>query len=201
MALAIVLSATVAVKPASAVGLAKVDTVACSVESALLKVPNADSCAFSVVCWFVISVCWPAPSAVVRADTIAVMLSPEPMPVEVISELPAAAPEVEELVGVVDEEIAELIKLSLPVLDLSIYRQRACGLKQSLAEMEARNIPSNEELPHECRPYRPAPAALAAANQARLSTSNPEAPMLRAKAGNSLAANWAITAPLAGLTS
>jgi hypothetical protein len=70
----------------------------------------------------------------VSADTIAPILRPDPMPVEVISELPAAAPEVEELVGAVDEEIAELINYSLPVLDSSIYRQRDCGLKPSSAD-------------------------------------------------------------------
>jgi hypothetical protein len=65
----------------------------------------------------VIWVCCPAPSAVVNSDTIAPMLSPEPMPVEVISELAAAAPEVEELaVPVLPEEevMAELMETCLP---------------------------------------------------------------------------------------
>lgn len=51
------------------------------------------------------------------------------MPVDVISELPATAPDVEELVGFVEEEIAELMDYLLLALDSSIYRQPICGLK------------------------------------------------------------------------
>ena len=40
---------------------------------------------------------WAAPKAVVSSDTMALILSPDPMPVEVIKALPADCPEVEEL--------------------------------------------------------------------------------------------------------
>jgi hypothetical protein len=111
---AIVLSATVAENPASAVGSSSVASVACSVDSEVLKVLNADNCELIVVVWSVICVCCPAPSAVVNSDTIAPILSPEPMPVEVISELPAADPEVEELAVPVEELMAELMETYLP---------------------------------------------------------------------------------------
>ena len=123
-------------KPAKAAGLSSVDTVACRVDSALLNVPKADSCALSVVCWLAISFCWPTPSAFVSAETIAPMLSPDPMPVEVISELPATAPDVEELVGFVEEDIAELINYWSLVLDSSIYRQLVFGLKPTLRKLK-----------------------------------------------------------------
>ena len=54
-------SPTVALKPASVPGFSSVVSVACSVESALLKVPNADTWEFSVVCCAVISFCCAAP--------------------------------------------------------------------------------------------------------------------------------------------
>ena len=104
------------------------------------------------------------------------------MPVEVISALPAAEPEVDELVG----EMVELIRCWTPCLiaqyigrihqDLSksrtrLYRLVGGGRRRSKPGLEA---------------------------QAWLSTRAPEMPTLRASAGNSLTGYSATTAPFAG---
>jgi len=48
-----------------------------------VKVPNADTCASSEFDWVVIEFCSAAPYSLVSAETIALILSPDPMPVEV----------------------------------------------------------------------------------------------------------------------
>ena len=73
------------------------DSVACNVSSALEKVPKADTWALSVVCSELSAFVWAAPYAFVSEVTMALMSSPEPMPVDVIRALPALAEEVLEL--------------------------------------------------------------------------------------------------------
>src|SRR5665213_542712 len=102
---------------------------------------------------------------------MALIFSPDPMPLEVISALGLLAGEVDALpVG----DTVELIALRSSSPGRSIYRQYSTGLKQE--------------------PYqgnrRP---------QTRLSTRTPETPTLRANAGNSLARNSPTTTPVAGL--
>jgi len=63
--------------------------------------------------------CWPAPKALVSDETIAEMLSPDPMPVEVTSELRVDADEfvavdgaLEDVtVGVADEAVLDMFEL------------------------------------------------------------------------------------------
>jgi len=52
-----VASAMLALNPASALGVSSGVNVACSVDSALLKVPNAEICALRLVTWLVIWAC------------------------------------------------------------------------------------------------------------------------------------------------
>src|SRR5277367_6753768 len=92
-----VVSPTVASNPASVPGLSRVVSVDCSVLKALLNVPNADTWASSEFCSFVNTLVWAAPKAVVSEDTMAEISSPDPIPVDVIKALPAAAPDVEKL--------------------------------------------------------------------------------------------------------
>ena len=56
-------------------------------ESALENVPKADTCALSEVCSAESSFVCAAPYAEVSEDTMALMSRPDPMPVEVMSEL------------------------------------------------------------------------------------------------------------------
>jgi hypothetical protein len=57
VAVATVASAMLALNPASALGVSSGVNVACSVDSALLKVPNAEICALRLVTWLVIWAC------------------------------------------------------------------------------------------------------------------------------------------------
>jgi hypothetical protein len=100
-------SPTVASKPASWVGFSSAERVPWSVSSALVKVPNAETCESSAVSCLVISFCGPAPKALVNEDTMAAISSPDPMPVEVTSAPPAEDDEVDE--GVVAPDMVELI--------------------------------------------------------------------------------------------
>jgi hypothetical protein len=107
-------------------------------------VPNADtwesSAADSLFNWF----CCPAPNALVSEDTMALILSPEPMPVDVTSEppaTPAVAPlDAEELlaagvvvVGAVVLEMVELMAVLVPF--------QLPGLSTCRRETEARDVP------------------------------------------------------------
>jgi hypothetical protein len=68
---------------------------------------------------------------VVKEATIALMLSPEPIPVEVISELPVAVPAAEELavpVLPVEEVMAELMNTYLTMVGYSKYRRSVSRL-------------------------------------------------------------------------
>jgi hypothetical protein len=65
---------------------------------------------------------------VVSSETIALTLSPDPIPVEVMRALPAAAPEVDALVVLDVVEMAELMTVFVPVLDYAIYRRCTSGL-------------------------------------------------------------------------
>jgi hypothetical protein len=116
VAVAMVLSATVAVKPASAAGSSMLASVLCSVSRALVNVPKAEMLESSLVCCDWIWLFCAAPKAVVRTETMAPMLRPEPMPCDVTRELAADAAEVLALpldvvvvVGVVVDEIVELM--------------------------------------------------------------------------------------------
>src|ERR1700677_192196 len=123
---AMVLSATVASYPASWDGSSRVESVACNVLRALEKVPNADTCAFNVVCSVDSSLVCAAPKLEVSAETMALILSPEPMPVDVISELAEAALAVLELPV---DDTAELMLVGLWCACWA-YRQSSPRLKQ-----------------------------------------------------------------------
>src|SRR5450631_1442727 len=80
VAVAMVASPTVAVRPASCAGSCKAVNVAWKVESALLKVPQADTCAFSAVLLRLMALVKGAAFALVNDVTIAAMSSPDPTP-------------------------------------------------------------------------------------------------------------------------
>ena len=61
--------------------------VACNVASALLKVPNADTCAVNAVWRRFSALVSAAPAEVVSEDTIALISRPDPIPVDEMAEL------------------------------------------------------------------------------------------------------------------
>jgi hypothetical protein len=77
-------------------------------------VPKADTCASSESPCEVNSFCWPAPKALVSDDTMALMSSPDPIPVDVMAALLAGA--AGGVVAAVDAapEIVELICMRVP---------------------------------------------------------------------------------------
>jgi hypothetical protein len=77
---AMVVSARLAVRPANEDGFWSVVKVACSVASALLNVPKAETCALSAVLRSLSALVCGALAALVRDETMLAMSSPEPMP-------------------------------------------------------------------------------------------------------------------------
>src|SRR5665213_1452355 len=102
---------------------------------------------------------------------MALIFSPDPIPVEVISALGLLAAELD--APPVDDTVELIADRSLSP-SRSIYRQYSPGLKQE---------------PYQGNRHP----------QTWLSTRTPETPTLRANAGNSLARNSPMTAPEAGL--
>jgi hypothetical protein len=87
-----------------------------------VKVPNADTWESSDADWLFNWFCWPAPKALVRDDTIALILSPEPMPLDVISEVAALLVEF----AVADEDVAAVAVgvVELEMVELMAMRSR-----------------------------------------------------------------------------
>jgi hypothetical protein len=101
------------------------DSAVFKASTELVNVPNAETWASSAVDCELISFCWPAPKALVRDETIAEMSRPEPIPVDVMSELTDDAAEAADedddvdpdvVVGVVEEVLEMLELMSLYVL-------------------------------------------------------------------------------------
>jgi hypothetical protein len=145
VAVAMVGSPRVAVSVARLLEVSSGVSVACSVESALLNVPNAEIWVFSVLDSCASWLFSAAPCAVVSVETMALMSSPEPMPVEEMTAWLAAALDADELedddeaVGVVEVELAvgemvELIALGV----LSRLREGIDGLKGNLSKTRTR---------------------------------------------------------------
>ena len=97
MAVAMVISASVPVRPTSLVGSCKASNVAWNVESAALKVPKADTCAFSAVLLRFMAFVTGAALAVVSAETMEAMSSPDPTPCDEMTVLGSV------VVGAVDD--------------------------------------------------------------------------------------------------
>jgi len=68
------------VRPAKVEGFLSVVNVACKVDSAALKVPNADTCAVNEVLRLFSAFVWGALAALVSDETMLAMSSPDPMP-------------------------------------------------------------------------------------------------------------------------
>jgi hypothetical protein len=107
---AMLVSPTVASNPANVLVLSTAARAVCSVSSELVNVPNAETWLSSEVSWVVNWFCCPAPKALVSSLTMAVILRPEPIPVEVMAALPVdAVVAVDAVVEEVVPDTAEVI--------------------------------------------------------------------------------------------
>jgi hypothetical protein len=114
LAEAMVASATVALNPARLLGTSSAPKEAFKVSSALVKVPYADTSESRVADCALSCAVWAAPCALVSEDTMELISRPEPMPVEVISELALGVLDAA-LLEVLDGLIAELMVVSSAV--------------------------------------------------------------------------------------
>jgi hypothetical protein len=91
VAVAMLVSPTVASKPAKVLVLSTAARAVFKASSELVNVPNADTWLSSEVSWLVNWFCCPAPKALVSSDTMAVTSRPEPIPVDVMAAPPEDA--------------------------------------------------------------------------------------------------------------
>lgn len=109
---AIVLSPTVASNPAKELAVSTAPSAVCRASIEVVNVPHADTCESAEFDSVLIWSCWPAPNAVVSADTIPEILRPDPIPVEVTSELPVEFAD--------DEDDVEPVEVPVEVVPVEV---------------------------------------------------------------------------------